>query len=514
MKQMLQPSETQISSTEKPVFEKTVSSQKDLPNKDISDNSRETISATVVDLASLSPLDCDLKRNEVAKEMGVQVKTLDAEVKTARVDVFAPSSIIFPDVTPFPEPVNPADLFNEIAKTIQSFVVLDKYQALAMTLWIAMTWLIDVLKVAPLAIINAPERACGKSQLLDITGFLSNKALPSSNITTAGLFRITEMYGPTLLIDEVDTFMRDNNDLKGLINAGHTRNSASVIRIVGENNEPRQFKVFGPKALAGISLERHLPDSTMSRAIVFNMRRKLPSESVQRLRHAEEGLFDKLKAKLARFAIDYADEVRVSRPELPSELSDRAQDNWESLLAIAGCAGADYLQRATEAALKLSITNDSSVSIGTELLQSIRLIFEDQGILKISSATLVDELMSRKDQPWATYNKGWPMSPRQIAQLLKQYGIKPKTIRMKDGYTPKGYSLDQFDDAFERYLSVDKLIIESNDEDSQEQSTVELSGLERMILDDRKYRDVVTESSVTELAEESSNGDLSHEEAF
>jgi hypothetical protein len=85
---------------------------------------------------------------------------------------------------------------------------------------------------------------------------------------------------------------------------------------------------------------------------------------------------------------------------------------------------------------------------------------------------------------------------------------------MKDGYTPKGYSLDQFDDAFERYLSVDKLIIESNDEDFQEQSTVELSGLERMILDDKKYRDVVTESSVTELAEENSNGDLSHEEAF
>jgi putative DNA primase/helicase len=516
MKQMLQPSETQISSTEKQVCEIVVSSQKDIPNKDtdISDNSRETISATVVDLASLSPLDYDLKRKEVAKEMGVQVKTLDSEVKTARGDVFAPSSMIFLDVTPFPEPVNPADLFNEIAKTIQSFVVLDDEQALAMSLWIAMTWVVDVLKVAPLAIINAPERACGKSQLLDITGFLSNKALPSSNITTAGLFRITEMYGPTLLMDEVDTFMRDNNDLKGLINAGHTRNSAFVIRIVGDNNEPKRFNVFGPKALAGISLDKHLPDSTMSRAIVFNMRRKLPSESVHRLRHAEEGLFDKLKAKLARVAVDYREAVRVSRPELPSELSDRAQDNWESLLAIAGCAGADYLQRATEAALKMSITNDSSVSIGTELLQSIRLIFEDQGILKISSATLVDELMSRKDQPWATYNKGWPMSPRQIAQLLKQYGIKPKTIRMKDGYTPKGYSLDQFDDAFERYLSVDKLIIESNDEDFQEQSTVELSGLERMILDDKKYRDVVTESSVTELAEENSNGDLSHEEAF
>ena len=467
MIQALTQTETESPNTDKPVFEHTVLSQEDIPNKDITDNSRETISATVIDLASLSPLDYDLKRKEVAKDLGVQVKTLDAEVKTARGDVFEPISMIFPDVTPFSEPVNPTDLFDEVAKTIQSFVVLDDEQALAMSLWISMTWVVDVLKVAPLAIINAPERACGKSQLLDITGFLSNKALPSSNITTAGLFRITEMYGPTLLMDEVDTFMRDNNDLKGLINAGHTRNSAFVIRIVGDNNEPKRFNVFGPKALAGISLEKHLPDSTMSRAIVFNMRRKLPSESVQRLRHAEEGLFDKLKAKLARFAVDYSEAVKVSRPLLPSELSDRAQDNWDSLLAIAGCAGSDYLQRATEAALKLSITNDSSVSIGTELLQSICLIFENEAVNKISSATLISELVACKDQPWASYNKGWEVSPRQISQLLKQYGIKPKTIRMKDGYTPKGYSLDQFEDAFARYLSPEVVVPPQRNDSSQ-----------------------------------------------
>jgi putative DNA primase/helicase len=435
-------------------FQKELSPQH--PSNDEGDSTKkDTLKTTVIDLASLSPLDYDLKRKEVAKELGVQVKTLDAEVKTARNDIFTPSSMMFPDVAPFSEPVNPADLFNEVAKTIQSFVVLNDDQALAMSLWIAMTWLIDVLKVAPLAIINAPEKACGKSQLLDITGFLSNKALPSSNITTAGLFRITEMYGPTLLIDEVDTFMRDNNDLKGLINAGHTRNSAFVIRIVGENNEPKRFNVYGAKALAGISLEKHLPDSTMSRAIVFNMRRKLPSESVQRLRHAKDDLFETLKAKLARFAVDYAGAVKASRPELPAELGDRAQDNWEPLLAIAGCAGAEYLLRATEAALKLSVTSDSTVSIGTELLQSIQFIFENEAVDKIGTASLIHELGQLEDQPWDTYNKGWPVTPRQIAQLLKQYGIKPKTVRLTADQTPKGYSLDQFEDAFARYLSME-----------------------------------------------------------
>ena len=59
------------------------------------------------------------------------------------------------------------------------------------------------------------------------------------------------------------------------------------------------------------------------------------------------------------------------------------------------------------------------------------------------------------------------MSPRQIAQLLKQYGIKPKTIRMKDGYTPKGYSLDQFEDAFARYLSPEVVVPPQRNDSSQ-----------------------------------------------
>ena len=32
------------------------------------------------------------------------------------------------------------------------------------------------------------------------------------------------------------------------------------------------------------------------------------------------------------------------------------------------------------------------------------------------------------------------------------YGVKPKTVRMKSNYTPKGYEVRDFEDAFARYL--------------------------------------------------------------
>ena len=59
--------------------------------------------------------------------------------------------------------------------------------------------------------------------------------------------------------------------------------------------------------------------------------------------------------------------------------------------------------------------------------------------------------MDDEENSWATYNRGKPLTPRQLAKLLAPYGIKPKTVRV-NGRTPKGYDKSQFVDAFARYL--------------------------------------------------------------
>jgi len=403
-------------------------------------------------LATLDPLEYDLERKRAAKQMGVQVKTLDTQVKTAKREITIQDSEFFETVIPYSEPVSPAELFNELYQTILAHIILDSAQAYALVLWIVMTWLMDGFEVAPLAIINAPEKSCGKSQLLDIISRLCAKPLVSANMTTASLFRVNEMYGPTLLIDEADMFLKENMELKGLINAGHTRSSSYVIRITGDNHEPKKFGVFGPKVVAGISLEKHLSDSTMSRGIVINMRRKLECEKVTRLRHSNTEQFAQLKAKLARFTLDYAEQIHLARPELPEALSDRAQDNWEPLIAIAETAGNVWLDYALNAALNLSSSEEASLSIGTELLLDIQALFDTDAFEKISSADLIKKLIDDEERPWATYNRGRPITPRQVASLLKTYGIHSKTVRMSYNKTPKGYEFGQFKDAFSRYL--------------------------------------------------------------
>ena len=190
----------------------------------------------------------------------------------------------------------------------------------------------------------------------------------------------------------------------------------------------------------------------MSRGIIFNMRRKLSNETIMRMRNADNRVFDVIVSKLMRFALDYSQQIRLARPSLPNALSDRSQDNWEALLAIAECAGIEWLQRATAAALMLSSVGEASVSTGNELLADIRDIFESKCVEKISSVELIEALVADDESLWATYNRGKPITPRQLAKLLAGYGIKSKTVRLKNGYTPKGYDTGLFADAFNRYL--------------------------------------------------------------
>jgi putative DNA primase/helicase len=405
------------------------------------------LDAAIQRLAALSPMQYDVVRKAEAKALGVRPGTLDAAVKEARKGSNT-DDLPFTEVEPWPERVDPARLLTDIATTIRRFIVCCEEVSHAVALWIAMTWFIAVVRVAPLAVITSPEKRCGKSLLLSLLGRLVARAVTASNISPAALYRTIEAWQPTLLIDEADAFMKDNEELRGLLNSGHTRDSAYVIRTVGENFTPTKFSTWGAKAIAGIG---HVADTLMDRAIIFELRRKLADEKVDRIRDAKQSLFDDFRSQLARFAEDYSEEVRQARPPLPDSLNDRAQDNWEPLLAIAMTASKEWLKLGTTAALKLSGIESASQTIGTELLSDIQMIFKDKKVDRIATAELIEALCNDDEKPWKTYSKGFPITPRQLANRLKAYGIHSKTIRIGND-TAKGYEKDQLTEAFSRYI--------------------------------------------------------------
>lgn len=406
-------------------------------------------------LATLDALEYDRQRGEAAKRLGIRPVTLDKVVKglqaeQQRVEAGQAGLPVFLQaVDPWPEPVDGSGLLDELAAMVHRHIVCSDATAQAAALWIVFSWCIDAAQVAPIAVITAPEKRCGKTQLLTLIGKLCRKPIAASSITPAAFFRSIELWRPTLLIDEADTFMKDNEELRGVINAGHSRESAYVIRTTGDDHTPTSFSVWGAKAISGIG---HLPDTIRDRAVLLELRRKQPHEIRDRLRYANPETWHRLKQQLSRWSIDHIGELSQARPALPDALNDRAQDNWEILLAIAQQAGGHWPDTAFKAAIKLEGAEQHSPSVNEELLSDIRDVFERTRQTRISSVQLVDYLTEDEEGPWATWNKGRPITPRQIAKRLSEFGIKSRQLRLGT-VNNHGYEKEHFKDAFKRYLS-------------------------------------------------------------
>jgi Protein of unknown function (DUF3631) len=268
------------------------------------------------------------------------------------------------------------------------------------------------------------------------------------------LFRAIAELTPTVLLDEVDAIFgaksREREDLRGLLNAGYRR--GAVARRMGgaKMTTLEKFEVFCAKAFAGIG---DLPDTIADRSIPIRLSRKTRDEPVERFRRRDAAAAaEPLRQWAESWGGHHASALREARPSLPDELDDRAQDVWEPLLAIADRAGDDWPERARLSALALSGNGArADESAGVQLLADVRRIFDAHAVDRMSSAALAEALHEIEEAAWSEWY-GRPITARGIAKLLARYEIKPRSIRLDDESTPKGYKRDQFTDAWGRYL--------------------------------------------------------------
>jgi putative DNA primase/helicase len=360
--------------------------------------------------------------------------------------------IAFSDPQAWPEPVDGAALLDQLRATIERHVVVPPHTPAAAALWIMHAWTLDAFSISPILLIRSPTKRCGKSTLLIVLRSLVPRPLIASSASTAVIFRAIEAYRPTFLLDEVDVWMKSNDELRGVLNGGHTRSTAQVFRCVGEQHEIRAFSTFCAKALAGIG---RLVDTLEDRSIIVPMKRKLLDDRFEKLRsdRFEQATLDP-RRKCLRWAKDNLEVLRSADPDMPATLNDRAADNWRPLIAIADVAGGDWPKAGREAALALSVESDEG-TVPIQLLADVRLIFQQSQLDRIKSVKLVETLHLMEERSWHAYGKrGKPITPAQLARLLDAFDIKPKTIRIgpEEKDTSKGYQLEQFEDAFSRYL--------------------------------------------------------------
>ena len=136
-----------------------------------------------------------------------------------------------PSVPPREE-INGDKILSEVHGAFGKYVVFPSVEADdAAVLWCAASHAQPSWEHAPRLAVLSPEKRCGKSRLMDVAEALCYQPIVTVNASTAAVVRsITEEDPPTLMVAEADTIFgtkkaaENNEDIRGILNAGHQRN--------------------------------------------------------------------------------------------------------------------------------------------------------------------------------------------------------------------------------------------------------------------------------------------------
>jgi putative DNA primase/helicase len=411
-----------------------------------SERSAETLGALIATakpfsetLSSTTPLDAHLVQKELPLiEFGVIVRdqlirqlahALDVRVDVLRELLSGPLKAkpelgFAENYEPWTQSVDAEELFNEIMVRIAREVTIEPHQLWVCGLWVMFTWIHPQMDFSPVLYVTGPTMECGKTTLLNVIGKMVRRPAKTANVSAAAVYRLSELYHPSLLMDEAQDQLNDR-DFWLVIKSGHTPGEYA-IRCNPNTSEPEAFDVFCPKLLAGIG---RAGAQIMSRSIIVEMERK-DGERDRSVKESDPA-FVEIRRKLARWANDAGDLRRFQLPK-GSQSRLRHRDNWESLYRVA-CGVSQAVARQLVNFIPSFV--DEEQDYATYLLDSLRKLYREHGQLTkdgfMGSEAIVEALNRDKEAPWyAKDDKG--LSVRALSDRLRRYKVKPAKVWQPD----------------------------------------------------------------------------------
>jgi uncharacterized protein DUF3631/CHC2-type zinc finger protein len=357
-----------------------------------------------------------------------------------------------------PQRVSPEKLFNQIKDFLTRYIVFSQpHHVDAIALWVMHTWVADCADFTPYIYLHSPVMRCGKTQVHRVVEPLVKNPLRTCNVSEAALYREIEESHPTLLWDEIDSIFGNrksseaNENKRALLNAGHERGMTTVRMERGPGGFVKiSFDPFCPKILAGIG---RLPDTIVDRSIPILIHRRLKSQACHKFRRQDRANAKPLHEALKTWSAD-ADlqkRLREAHPEMPECLTDRQEDIWEPLLAIADSIGGDVPEVARAAAGTLC-ENEDELNYGMEQLAAIRKLIGERS--RITSVDLIEGLWEADALPSRLIEDEKPNHKKighWLSKFIKSYGGKPARQLKFEGQNLRGYEMAELQPIFDRY---------------------------------------------------------------
>jgi len=332
-------------------------------------------------------------------------------------------------------PLIRGDALTEVHGTIQRYIWRpDPWQYYTLALWIAHTHLIEAFDWSPVLHLTSPDGGYGKTQTLLLLAGLCRGGNYMEKVSAASakrLFHEANEKGVvyTALLDEV---RGGDGEWEVLLDIG-VRRGARFASCVWEERAgdftPKEYLVFGPKALGSIAGNGALTGTNESRAITLlylekggqHIARSYPFDGsvppdVARLR-------DMLTA-LATPELIAA--LRAHDTRLPP---GRRNDTFRPLIAIGDLAGEPWRSRARDLLERDGGEGRMSRNLQA-LTDMVRVSEAMQPNELLPSKEAVARLLELEESPWAEQR----LSTHSLARLMGHWGIKPQHTRQGRGY--------------------------------------------------------------------------------
>ena len=396
-----------------------------------------------------SPLEEEQDLRRLKDKSGLPLEVLRRELKHRRGrsgnEGSSPVSLVPEEPEPESEPVGGIELAESLATEIRRYLVLPFDAELVIATWALFSHTFEVFRHAPYLAVISPIKGCGKSTVLDVLENLVPRRIKAEGFSAASIYRVIDKERPTLLIDELDAFLKGNDKLRGILNSGYQKGGLYVC-VQGEDHEPKAFGTWAPKAVAKIG---ELPATLDDRSIVIRMERKVPTEAVASLGPTSDAAFLGLKRRCIRWAIDHRDSLAERNPDM-GDFHNRQADRWRPLFAIAEEIGGPWPDMLRGAASELENRGERSYAL--DLLEDTREIFDAKGDICLRSDDIVQALIAAPDRPWAEWSKGRPITPHALAKMLRGFGIKAERGRVGTKNPVSVYARASFEPVWERYF--------------------------------------------------------------
>ncbi len=352
-------------------------------------------------------------------------------------------------------------LYTWISDLLYKYIVFKAgWQLVITALWIVGTYVHRCFDLYPYLWIQSPTKRCGKTLFLEILAELCfNSKGVETAATEAVLFREPAITAGTLCWDEAEglTDATKRGERNSILNVSF-RKGGKVSRCEGESHEVKDYEVYRPIALAGIS---SLPDSAADRSLKIELIRKRKDEKVERMKLRRlRSEFQSLRDALHIFALERAPQLIEAYENfhdniIPVVVDHRLQDIFEVVFSIAGglfCYDGDRfppilasLQDAARALSGLREAAEDEISFIRAIQILKRRLDESQD----------KKLILKSEQAVNIFQSGgidWVVENKHAGNLLRKLGFRSASHRVGDAFV-RGYEirLQHIEDLFQRY---------------------------------------------------------------